>query len=395
VRVTLVHNEYARLSGEDVMIRSIARTLSDYGHEVSLFLRSSSEIDRTPFGRVRAFFSGIHSFSAVRSLERHLVHEKPDVVDIQNVYPLISAGAFEAAGHLGIPVVFRCANYRLFCPNGLMLSGGRVCERWAGGREYWCTLKNCEGTLAKSLGYSLRNGWTRLSGAVRRNVTLYAVPSEFQKAKFCAWGVPEDRVWVAPNLVESDTQPVDDPSQGSYIGYAGRVSPEKGLDTLVQAMRRLLTLPCRIAGDYRRQPELAASAPANVRFLGPIRRQHMSSFHAGARMLVVPSVCYESFGLVIAEAMLQGRPVIGSRIGAIPEIIDDGVNGLLFEPGNTDELAEKIRYLWDRPDLCRQMGMNGRQKALSLYSSEAFHRNLITMYGRAIAMAAASREVAA
>ncbi|MBN1506510.1 MAG: glycosyltransferase [Sedimentisphaerales bacterium] len=395
MRVTLVHNEYARLSGEDVMVSHIARTLREHGHSVSLFLRHSAEISRMRFGRIRAFFSGIHSFKATRSLERLLVRERPDIVHIQNVYPLISPGAFEVAGRLGIPIVFRAANYRLFCPSGLLLSRGRICEQCAGGREYWCTLRNCEGTFCKSLGYSLRNGWMRLTRAVERNVSLYVVPSAFQRNKFIAWGIPQERIAVVPNLVPPEGVNGLSESPGSYVAYAGRISPEKGVDTLLEAMRQLPEIPCRIAGDLRSMPELAVAPPKNVQFLGPVSRDRISSFYAHARMLVVPSVCYETFGLVIGEAMLHGLPAVGSRIGAIPEVIDEGRTGLLFEPGNAAELAFKIRLLWNRTDLCRQMGTAGRKKVLEAFCPETFYRRLMHAYEKAILLARQLREVAA
>lgn len=395
MKITLIHNQYARLSGEDVMLHGLAGNLRAHGHQVSLFLRDSGDIEKTPLGRVRAFFSGIHSFGAVRALEKQLRKEKPDVVDIQNVYPLISPWAFEVAGRLGIPVVFRCANYRLFCPNGLLLSRGQVCERCTGGREYWCALRNCEGTLAKSVGYSLRNTWARLSRVVARNTTLYAVPSQFQRSRFVDWGIPEDRIAVAPNLVETKGGVDEQARPGSYVAYAGRLSPEKGVDALAAAMRMLPDLPCRVAGATQAMPHFASDAPPNMEFLGPLGREQMKTFYSDARMLVVPSICYEAFGLVIAEAMLQRRPVIGSRIGAIPEVIDDGTTGLLFEPGNADELAAKIRLLWEHTDLSLAMGAAGQRKALSHYGPEAFYVRMIQVYEKAIAMAKQSREIAA
>lgn len=396
MRVTLIHNRYARLSGEDVMLSSIARTLRDHGHAVSLFIRDSSDIDRTSLGKIRAFFTGVHSFSAVRSLEEQLRREKPDVVNIQNVYPLISAGAFEAAGRLGIPIVFRCANYRMFCPSGLLLSHGRICERCVKGGQHWCALRNCEDSLAKSVGYSLRNAWTRMTGAITRNTTLYVVPSAFQREKFADWGIPRDRLAVIPNLVEpAELLLSAADTTGAYVGYAGRVSREKGVDVLLDAMRTLDGVPCRIAGDFHSMPHLAADPPAGVVFLGPLARDGMRAFYGASRMLVVPSLCYETFGLVIAEAMLQGRPVIGSRVGAIPEVIDDGRTGLLFEPGNAAELAEKIRFLWREPGLCREMGLAGRRKVLEDYNPELFYQRLIQTYEHAICLADRAKEVAA
>ncbi len=384
MRVVLVHNEYAKLSGEDIMVGAIARTLREHGHRVSLFLRHSADVLRKPLGRARAFFSGIHSFSACRDLERLLIREQPDVVQIQNVYPLISPGAFEVAGRLGTPVVFRCANYRLFCPNGLLMTHGEICERCTGGREFWCTLRNCEGSLAKSAGYTLRNAWAYRSGVIRRNTTMYMVPSHFQREKFADGGIPRDRIAVVPDLVQPADPLPESGRMGDYVAYAGRVSAEKGIEHLVAAMTRRPEVRCRIAGDHERLPGLAESAPPNVEFLGMLPRDRLDSFYAGARFLVAPSICYETFGLVMVEAMLQRRPVIGSRIGSIPEVIEEGVTGLLFEPGNIDELAEKIFSLWGDPDRCREMGIAARKKAVREFAPQRFYGRLMSLYTKAI-----------
>ena len=173
MKICIIHNEYSKLSGEEVMLNKIVEMLEEHNHIVTRYTKSSADIPKLRLGKVQAFFKGIYNPYVVREIKRHLASNKPDVVMIQNVYPFISTGIFSVVKSLGIPLIFRCGNFRLFCPNGLLLSHGKLCEKCVGGKEYWCVLKNCENSLPKSLGYALRSAWTRLSQNVTRNTGEY------------------------------------------------------------------------------------------------------------------------------------------------------------------------------------------------------------------------------
>jgi len=384
VKILLVHNEYGKLSGEEVMFHSIAKVLQNHGHEVTLFTRSSTEIKKMFCGRIRAFFTGLYNFNTASRFAELIKKEKPDIVQIQNVYPLISPVVFKVAHVLGIPLVFRCANYRLFCPSGLMLNKGEICERCVGGKEYWCVIKNCETSFFKSFGYAIRNAYARVSSVITENTTIYYVLSQFQKDKFVSWGIPSNRIVIIPNFIEIKEVDSEINDLGKYVGYVGRVSQEKGVPLLVDAISKSGNVPLKIAGDYTSMPTLPAVVPTNVTFLGQISMDSLNDFYANARIIVVPSIWYETFGMVVIEAMLHKRPVIGARVGAIQDTIQDGVTGFLFEPGNSDDLASKIRYLWEHPDLCHQMGQAGREKALREYSPEKYYERLMAVYKKAI-----------
>jgi glycosyltransferase involved in cell wall biosynthesis len=386
MKICMVHNEYGSFGGEEAMLEGICRLLMERGHEVLRFTRSSAEIPKMRLGKVRAFFSGIHSSSAAREFANLIAREKPDIVQIQNVYPFISPVVFKISKQAAVPVVFRCANYRLFCPNGLLHSHGEVCDRCVWGKEYWCVLRNCTGSIPKSIGYALRNACARASGAITKNTTMYYVPSEFQKRKFITWGISGERIAVIPNFINVTERFGRADKLGDYVGYAGRISPEKGLPSLLGAAWKCRDIPFRIAGGLELMPELASSAPPNVKFLGRLTPDDMPKFYANARMLVTPSIWYETFGMVIIEAMIQRRPIIASKIGPITVVVDDNVTGLLFEPSNAKDLAKKIRYLWDRPELCRKMGRAGREKALREYSPEKYYERLMTLFRLAVDM---------
>ena len=386
----MVHNQYARPSGEEMMVSRIGMLLRDRGHEVLELVRSSSQINYLRWGKARAFFSGVYRHRSRVEFRAVAGTREVDAVHVQNLYPLISPSVLLEASKRNVPVVMRCANYRLLCPNGLFMTDGKACERCAGGSEWWCLLKNCEQSLPKSLGYALRNYVARRFRLFLDNVTIYICQTEFQKAKLVTAGFPRHRITVIPNMsVPNGFQPSN--GLGDHAGYVGRLSPEKGITDFLAAARMLANVKFRAAGSLARMPDLSEQASANLKFVGHLEQETLDRFYSACRMLVVPSVCYEGFPSVIIDAMVRGKPVVCSRIGGLPEIVDDGVTGLLFEPGNAADLAEKIRYLWDRPALCRQMGRAGREKALREYSPEKYYERLMAVYERAMELGAPRR----
>jgi glycosyltransferase involved in cell wall biosynthesis len=198
-------------------------------------------------------------------------------------------------------------------------------------------------------------------------------------------GFPTDQIDVIPNMLELP-EACSQTSLGNHIGFAGRLSPEKGVEVLFEAARLCAAIPFEVAGRTEKMPLAASLAPDNVHLQGHLDSEKLESFNRNARILVVPSLWYEGFPGVLLEAMLQGKPVICSRIGGLPEIVDDGKTGLLFEPGNAAELADKIKYLWDRPELCQEMGKAGRDKVLTEYNSDRYYERLMRTYEQAMSI---------
>jgi glycosyltransferase involved in cell wall biosynthesis len=312
--------------------------------------------------------------------------EAPDVVHVHNLYPLISPSVLEACKDFGVPVVMRCPNYRLICPTGVHLRDGRHCDLCAGGREYWCALTNCRGNWIESSALSLRSMVVRFYGLIGQNVDVFVPPSNFVKQRLIESGVREDRIRVIPNTVRVPENSTD-PAAGRYVAFAGRLSEEKGAETVIAAAKRLPKIPFRIAGEGHLLGALQSTAPSNVEFVGQLDRRNLARFYEGARMAVVPSVWHEAFGLVAAEAMAHGLPVIASRMGALPEIVDEGETGILFDARDDEQLAEAIGHLWMDPELCRAMGGAGRAKVQREYTREIYYQRLLRVYGHALGWA--------
>ncbi len=383
MKVLLILNRHRYRGGSDLVAEVNLDILKRRGHVVNLISRDSRQLGRGLLGKIRAFACGVYCKSGRRIIAKHIREHKPDIVHVHELYPFFSPWILPECRLAGVPVVLTCHDYRLTCPTYQHLCKGMVCELCADGREYWCVFKNCADNIFESIAYALWNAVARKFHLFHDNVSYFISLSEFAKVRFSRAGFSEDRIALLPNMVSIPDVP-DDPPKGEYVAYVGRISSEKGLDTLLSAASRLCDLPVKIAGDGKLLQELVSSATNNVSFLGYLKRDQLATFYRKARFLVVPSKWYEPFGLVIVEAMSHCLPVIGSRIGGIPDIIDDGITGLLFEPGNASELEEKIKVLWEDPDLCRQMGVAGREKAISEYSEGVYYRRLMAIYEKAI-----------
>ena len=370
--------------GEEHALKLIARLLEENGHRVNWFLRSSETIQGIN-GKTRAFFAGIHSPKAVKDLRAFLRRQTFDIALVQNLYPFLSPAILPVFREFGIPVLMRCPNYRLFCPNGLHLSRGEICEKCLNGREYWCIIRNCEKDLLKSTGYALRNAAARLTHRILNNVSLFIVLSEFQRQRFIAGGIPSDQLAILPNVAPTTAEsPFADP--GELVSFVGRISPEKGIEDFVAAAARLPEIPFAVAGDFSRIPMLPGNSPKNIRWLGFLKGNDLDSLYEQSRILVFPGRWFEGFPNVIARAMAAGKPVIASRLGAIPEIVEHGRTGLLFEAGMSTQLAESIQELYADPAKCRAMGNAGRIKAETQYSRNTVFLRLMEIIDRTLSL---------
>jgi glycosyltransferase involved in cell wall biosynthesis len=380
----MVHNEYAARSGEEIQFDAIADLLSDRGNAVIRYTRNSNEIARSAYGKIKGFFAGIWNPWSRSEIRQMVRDDKPEVVFIQNLYPLISPSILPVIKEEGCPVVMRVANYRLMCPNGLHLSHGKVCEKCLGGKDYWCLLLNCEGDILRSAGYSLRNAVARVNGWYKENITDYICASSFLKTRLVSAGYPEERIHIIPNVVpDVERSMLPYSSEKAYAAYVGRISREKGIHVLISAARKCPDIQFRLAGRMSPSFRFESPLPKNVELVGFLSGKALSDFYARARLVVSSSECYETFGISVAEAMLHEKPVIASRIGVFPEFLQEGVTGMLAESGNADDLARKVRELWEQPDLCKDMGKAGRQRALSEYSAEVYYDRLMNVFMKA------------
>lgn len=373
MRILLVHNDYGKYSGEESVVDQMAAMWTGHGHQVMQLRMSTADSRDSLVGKIHGFLAGLYSPKGVREMRRILKKERPDVVNVHNLYPFISPAALFECKKAGVPVVMTVHNFRLICPTGLFMRDGKPCELCLErGNEWGCVRYNCEHSLLKSVGYAARNAVARYSGAYRKCVDRFACITDFQRQELIQAGFDASKIVVIPNGVPCP--PTFQYTAGDYIAYVGRLSYEKGYDLLIEVARRHPDIQFRFAGAQRMPGEV--ETPKNVRFMGYLKGKELSDFIQHARFLVIPSRCYEGFPMAILEAAQFGKPAVGPNHGGFTEIVGDGdaAIGRLFTPGDVDALEQQVVSLWNNPSEIARLGEKAHDKLLREYSTEVIYQ---------------------
>jgi glycosyltransferase involved in cell wall biosynthesis len=373
-----VHNHYQQAGGEDRVFASETALLETNGHTV---LRHEDHNDRIHPGAIWAARDAVWSRRNFQHLASLAHSNDIDVAHFHNTFPLISPSAYYAVRRAGIPVVQTLHNFRLICAGATLSRKGLVCESCIERRSllpgiaHACYRNSRPATAALSTMLAVH----RAAGTYQRQVDTYIALSDFARSKFIEGGLPGDRVVVKPNFVSPD--PGAGESQGGYALFVGRLAEEKGLGTLASAWRTVAGLPLRVVGDG---PLNDTAWPEGVTWLGAVARERVMALMQKATVLILPSTCYENAPLTIIEAFACGLPVIASNIGSLPEFVTHGRTGLLFRPGDPEDLARQMRRVLDHPEELRAMRANARREYEEKYTAERNYKMLMTIYEMAI-----------
>ena len=373
MKILIVHNNYGKYSGEEAVVDKMAAMLQEHGHQVSFFRLTSEGSRDSLCGKIKGFLYGIYSPVGVRGMREAIKREKPDIINIHNLYPFISPAALFECRKAGIPVVMTVHNFRLICPTGLFMRGGGPCELCLQkGNEWSCIRYNCEHSLLKSTGYTLRNTFARWTGAYKKCVSAFACITEFQRKKLIEAGYDADRIVVIPNFLESLNETSF--KEGTYVAYSGRLSSEKGIDLIMEVARKHPEIPFKFAGEAR-DSEILNHVPSNCELLGYLSGDALKEFYRNAAFFVMASKWYEGFPMSILEAAQYGKCVIGPDHGGFTEIIGKGDEaiGLLFTPGDTDDLEQKITQLYNDQQEIKLLGKRAFNKLTEEYSSNVIY----------------------
>lgn len=382
MRILQAYNLHRGFGGSDIATRASIAALGDADADVHLFERDSKTLPPGLLGRVRAFTGGLYARDAVRDFRHELERLRPDVVHVGELYPMISPWILPCCRDLGIPVVMNTYDFRLSCPIATHYTRGAACHKCVGGREYWCVARNCRDNILESTAFALRNASARHFRLYLDNVDLFLAPSASTREDFIRFtGVEPERVDVHPCVVPVPETGVDDPAAGTYVGFAGRFVPEKGVEVLIQACRKA-GLPLALAGNADNHP--AVTPADDVEFVMASGAQQLAPFYRNARIMVVPSLWPETFGMVTAEAMSHGITTVVSRIGALPDTLGRQFPDLQVEPGDVDALAERLTTLWHDAERLRQCGRELRARVIDNFSAPVHARRLTDFYQRVI-----------
>jgi glycosyltransferase involved in cell wall biosynthesis len=397
VKILLVFNSYQEPGGEDVVFRKEGHLLKEAGHEVSEYRRDNDEIKGySALRRLSLIGQPVWALDSYRDFSALLRQHNPEIVHVHNTFPLISPSIFWACRKRRVPVVHTLHNYRLLCPQANFFRAGKPCQDCLTG-SYWqgavhgCYRNSTFSTAPVSLMLTVH----RKSKTWIRMVDQYIAPSEFARGQFVKAGFPAGQIRVKPNFVDPD--PGQRVGTGSYALFIGRVSPEKGIDTLLRAWRQLpKTYTLRILGEGPSRARLKSEAEdaglSNVNFMGWLPHDQAMEVVKGARFLIFPSELYETFGLGIVEAFACGVPAVVSRLGAMQEIVQEGHTGFLFQPGDADDLARTVVQVWNQQEHMLRLGAQARREYETKYTAAVNYRQLIEIYQQVIAKRALTEE---
>ena len=411
MKILLVHNYYGSSapSGENKVFEAEKAMLEKCGHEVAVYTRHSDEIRIVDshqslvvrllrlWGMVKGAMCTIGNPFAARAVAKKCREFKPDIVHFHNTFPLISPLAVRAASKYA-PVVMTLHNYRTACAAGVPTRDGKVCSLCldkrcvCDGIKHRCYRCSLLATLPLAINIALYR--KRLPKWVSRFIVL----SEFQKRKMVEYGWPTEKIVVKGNFVDRVTtfaeatavkEHVERVEKKDQIVYVGRLSKEKGVETLINAFKIISVssvysvvknLKLIIVGDGVDRQELEKLADGlNVEFIGQKPAAETRRIVAESKALMSPSACWETFGLAAAEAMTVGVPSVVSNVGALPDVVQDGRFGEVFEAGNVEACAAAIKRVLARSDY-DEMCEAARREAESKYSEDANYKRLMEIY---------------
>ena len=408
MKILLVNKYHYIKGGSETYYFGLADMLRQSGHEVIFFAMEDKQnlpcrqeaffVSNVDFNgrisalqKVKAAFRVLYSFEAKKKITRLIQQEKPDVVHVNLVHRHLTLSIVRAVRKLGLPIVYTVHDLNAICPNHEMLVQGRICEKCLHGHFGNCIRQRCvKGSLTKSfLAAAEAINYRRMR--IYQDIDLYVTPSAFYKSLLDQARITASPVLHMKNFLPADTVFSSDNPDGGYLLYHGRLSEEKGLMTLLQAVKELPEVCLLIAGSGAMQAELeqfiaAHNLAPRVQLLGFQSGAALRKLVAEAKGVVLPSEWYENGPYAVMEAMAQGKPVIASRIGGLPEIVKDGETGFLCEPFNSASLRSCIEKLWALPaSAYRQMQLRAVENARKWFAWEAYRDRLVALYEKLIA----------
>lgn len=321
----------------------------------------------------------IHNREACKKMRALLEKTRPAIVHFHNIYHQLTPALIKVARDFGCKTVLTAHDYKIMCPSYSMLRDGKVCDACVTGTVFNAFRYRCqEGSASKSLLLSLEATWQYIAQNYQA-LDVIVSPSEFLRNELKR-SLPDSRIEVIVNGIDDGQQPQESPDE-SYLLYVGRLSREKGVPTLTRAHQLMRNkMPLKVVGHGPLHDDMVKTFP-EAEFLGYVQQgPELDALIKNARAVVLPSECYENCSMAVLEAMSFARPVVGARIGGIPEQIRQGVEGLLFEPGNAQDLADALDVIAENPQQAREMGLKGRERLCQKYSLRKHMETLQSLY---------------
>ncbi|KAA3656531.1 MAG: glycosyltransferase family 1 protein [Calditrichaeota bacterium] len=388
MRILIVHNKYRYRGGENTVVQEEMNLLENHKHTVISYTRDSADIAHFTFReKLRLLQETSWSGQTYEDIHKILRSAKPDIVHVHNTLPLISPSVYYACAEMDVPVVQTLHNFRFLCPAATFLRAGEICEKCQEHGLFESVWHGCyRNSRLQSAVVAHTLHQHRKRKTFKEHIDAFIALTEFHRSKFIQGGLPEKKIFVRANF----TRPVQLERQepGDFVLFIGRLSPEKGLNTLINAWKSMPEIPLKIAGSGPMIESIATRLHADhmthIELQGFVNSRTRTELLARTRFLVVPSTWYEGMPTVVLEAFAAGIPVLASRIGSLAEMIDDGVNGCLFEPMHEPDLCEKARALYDDVDKLKAIGQAAKKTFEQNYTPQQGYTSLMNLYQKVL-----------
>jgi glycosyltransferase involved in cell wall biosynthesis len=406
VKIVQANKYHFVKGGAERYYLDLSEGLAQRGHLVMPFAMKHARNEPSPYDRyfvpevdyhgslslgekIQAARDSIYSRTTVEKMKALIADEAPQIVHMHNIYHQLSPSLVHACADEGVPMVQTLHDYKLVCPGYLLMTGGKICERCIGKNYFNAVKHKClmNSTAASIVGY-LEATFHEYKKTYSK-IDYYLCPSEFLKRKVAEFGVPEEKLIHFPYFLPIDAyEPNYGPS--NYFIYLGRLSREKGILTLLKAVQLMkgTRLKCRILGEGPLEAQLKAQAEEwgleNIEFSGFLQGNALQTLIREAAFTVVPSEWYENLPFAVLESFALGTPVVGSKIGGIPEMVLHEQTGLTYTPRQPHELAAALDWMESHSDSVVEMGREARKLIEERYAPEAHLERMEELYRQVI-----------
>lgn len=398
MRILLVNKFHYLKGGSEKYYFELANLLKEKGHQIAFFSMQNeknvetgekeyfvNELDLNTGSKLKAL-DVIYSKENKRKMLEALEDFQPDIVHVNNFQRQLSESIIEAIKEKNIPIVFTAHDLEAVCPNKTMLDENKnICELCKNGHYINCIKKKCiKSSLLKSILGAVETKYYRTKKVYTKKINKIVTPSNFYKKQLMEYGIEDNRIIAIPNFLDIykyDIQTRDD----GYALYFGRLSKEKGILNLVEAFSNIKNQKLYIAGDGPEKESIeriiqTRNLEKNIKILGFLNEKEMQEKIANCKFVVLPSIWYDNCPYSILETLTIGKPVIGSDIGGIPELVRDKINGLIFEHDNILDLEEKMKLLFENKELVEEYGIKAKKIAQKEYAKDEYYDKLIEIY---------------
>jgi len=396
------------IGGAERYTLSLGDLLAKHGHDVAYF----STIDRGNINtkwnkyfikkldfKTKTFKNSLdkfpkifYSFEAKKNISKLLDSFKPDIVHLQNIYYYITSSIINEIKKRGIPIVQTVHDYQLINPSVIMFHNGSICEICKKDNYYKAIFHKCvKNSYTATLMSVINLYFQNFNDYHQKNIDVFITPSLFMEKKLIEYGFSKSKIVQINNFLYASKAASNLRTSGKNVLFYGRICEAKGIFLILKAAEKLPGISFKIAGNFEDEEvrsevykKIADTKIENVEILGFKRDKELDELIRKSLFVLVPSLWYENQPYSVLEAFNFGKPVVASKIGGLPELLDSDKNGFLFEPNDVKDFIQKIQTLLDKPNLAKKFGLNAKKMVESKYDPELHYKSIMATYNKVI-----------